>query len=373
MPVTLQESDGTPKVGASPQMTAIYEQIEKIERLRGSSVICYLTSIRHGVPARISHDQIRVLFDHLQGLPKCPVEQLDVFLCSNGGDSVVPWRAISLFREFAEKVAVLVPFRAYSAATLLALGADEIVMHPFGELGPIDPSVSNEFNPRTQDGQLLAISVEDVKAYVNFIKSTVGINHEDELIKAIELLGNKVHPLALGNVERFLSQSRMMARKILKTHMKEDSDDHKIDEIVESMASKLYFHGHPINRVEAKDDLGLKVNKDLSPELETAMWDLYLLFEKDLENQALFNPVADLNRDRLGKRSDDGKLPDECELIYKLSLAVIQSRRRRSAFISERRFAGTWGQGKPPEFEEEILGQGWTHQDRSGNAEEDRK
>jgi hypothetical protein len=47
----------------------------------------------------------------------------------------------------------------------LESGADEIVMHPFAELGPIDPTVSNEFNP-TESGRRLGISVEDVKAYV---------------------------------------------------------------------------------------------------------------------------------------------------------------------------------------------------------------
>lgn len=49
---------------------------------------------------------------------------------------------------------------------------------------------------------------------------TVGVRHEDELIKAVEILAQKVHPLALGNVERFISQSRMIARKILLTHMR---------------------------------------------------------------------------------------------------------------------------------------------------------
>ena len=66
--------------------------------------------------------------------------------------------------------------------------------------------------------------------------------HDDELIKAIEILAQKVHPLALGNVERFISQTRMIARKILKTHMEADADEHRIEEIVENMASKLYFH-----------------------------------------------------------------------------------------------------------------------------------
>ncbi|MBU0734226.1 MAG: hypothetical protein KKG10_08760, partial [Proteobacteria bacterium] len=47
-----------------------------------------------------------------------------------------------MLREFCEKLAVLVPFRAHSAGTTLALGADEIVMGPLGELGPVDPSVA---------------------------------------------------------------------------------------------------------------------------------------------------------------------------------------------------------------------------------------
>ncbi len=121
--------------------------IRKIEELRGSAVICYLTSLRPNVSAQIAEDAVRVFFDHLAALPNRKVEKLDIFLCSNGGSGTVPWRLVSLFREFAKSFSVLIPYRAYSAASLLALGADEIVMHPFAELGPIDPTVANEFNP----------------------------------------------------------------------------------------------------------------------------------------------------------------------------------------------------------------------------------
>ncbi len=82
---------------------------------------------------------VRVMCDHLLRLPARPIEKLDIFLVSNGGSGTVPWRLVSLFREFSRSFSVLIPYRAYSAASLLALGADEIVMHPFGELGPIDP------------------------------------------------------------------------------------------------------------------------------------------------------------------------------------------------------------------------------------------
>jgi len=327
--------------------------IKRIEEIRGASVICFVTSLRQNVPSQIADDAVRVFFDHLLLLPSRPVEKLDIFLCSNGGSGTVPWRLVSLFREFAKSFSVLIPYRAYSAASLLALGADEIVMHPFAELGPIDPTVSNEFNP-TEDntGRRLGISVEDVKAYVNFIKSTVGITHEDELVRTIEILAQKVHPLALGNVERFLSQSRLIARKILRTHMK-DVDDHTIDEIVENMASKLYFHGHPINRQEAKNELRLKVNLDLSPELEAAIWDLYKEYEEEFQNLDIFNPAGDL-----------AAMPSGTPLLqeYELVHAMVESSRLSSRHTTRRRYMLMQiPQVGQQAIREEVLSQGWSH------------
>jgi len=354
--------------------------IKKIEELRGSTVMCFLTSLRQNVPAQIAEDSVRVFFDHLLLVPSRPVAKFDLFLCSNGGSGTVPWRLVSLFREYAKSFNVLIPYRSYSAATLIALGADEIVMHPFAELGPIDPTVSNEFNPTEQPtGRRLGISVEDVKAYVNFIKTTVGITHEDELIKAVEALTEKVHPLALGNVERFLAQSRMIARKILRTHMNE-TEEHTIEEIIENMASKLYFHGHPINRKEAKEDLRLKVNLDLPPALESAMWDLYRDFETEFENQTIFAPAGDLaalaamppaapvqmplpgnpqmqQMVMMAQAAQTAPVEKEYDLVH----AMIESSRLSSKFTTHRRYRMFTGVPAQPVIQEDVLTQGWSH------------
>ncbi len=326
--------------------------IKHIEELRGSNIICFLTSLRPNVPSQISDDAVRIIFDHLLLLPSRPVDKLDIFLCSNGGSGTVPWRLVSLFREFATSFNVLIPYRAYSAASLIALGADEIVMHPFAELGPIDPTVSNEFNPiETTTGRPLGISVEDVTAYINFIKSTVGITHEDELIKAVEILANKVHPLALGNVERFLSQSRMIAKKILRTHMSH-ADEHIINEIIENMASKLYFHGHPINRKEAKDELKLKVKADLPHDLEVEMWELYKTYEVEFKNTDVFNPASDLAHLPTG--------PQPPQVVHNLVHAVIENTRLSSKYITERRYT-KFSQPGQVTIQEDMLSQGWNH------------
>src|SRR5207249_4819743 len=129
--------------------------IESIEAARSSKVITYVTSTRKNFEAPMAMDAIRKVYDHLGEGEK--VDNLDLFLHSNGGDGTVPWRLVTLIRERSKKFSVLVPFRAFSAATLTALGADEIVMHPMGMLGPTDATVTNAFNPRGPGNQPLGI------------------------------------------------------------------------------------------------------------------------------------------------------------------------------------------------------------------------
>jgi hypothetical protein len=129
----------------------------------------------------------------------------------------------------------------------------------------------------------IGISVEDVTAYIALIKEDAGIQHEDELVKAFNRLAKEVHPLALGNVKRSLSQSRMMAQKLLALHMDAANEAHKIDEIVANLTSKSYYHGHPINRREAKDHIGLMTIADPLPKVEKLMWQLYLDYEEEMK------------------------------------------------------------------------------------------
>jgi hypothetical protein len=315
--------------------------IEKIETLRGSKLICYLTSLRPGAIGLMADDAVRELIDHLQRLPQRPVEKLDLLLVSNGGDSVLPWRLVPLFREYSKSFSVLIPFRAYSAATLLALGADEIVMHKFGVMGPIDPTVTNEFNPvETASNRRLGISVEDVKAYISFIKDTVGIKHEEELVRTVEILANKVHPLALGNVERFISQSRMIARKLLNLHTEEE-DQHKLDSVIEALASKLYFHGHPINRVEAKKELGLKVLENVPEEVEAAMWDLFVDFEQEMKFRENFDPINKLIANVQPGAAVFGRYTELARQDEEVTWATVESHRLSSRLDQQIRYIVT--------------------------------
>ena len=57
--------------------------------------------------------------------------------------------------------------------------------------------------------------------------------------------------------------------------------EHEIEGIVTKLTSKLYCHGHPINRDEAKQ-MGLRV-EDGTPEIERAMWALFEEYERDMD------------------------------------------------------------------------------------------
>lgn len=119
------------------------ELIKKIEAKRKSGVIVYFTADRQPFGSRIAEDAVRPLYDQLLSLAerKPPPKSIDLFLYSRGGDVGVPWRISSMIREFCTQYAVLIPYRAQSAATLLCLSADDIVMGKKAELGPIDPTL----------------------------------------------------------------------------------------------------------------------------------------------------------------------------------------------------------------------------------------
>ncbi|MFN0181188.1 MAG: SDH family Clp fold serine proteinase [Gemmatimonadales bacterium] len=74
--------------------------------------------------------------------------RIDLVLYTTGGDIMAAYRLVPLIREYCETFTVIVPFRCQSAGTLVALGADNIIMLPEGQLSPVDPSTNGPYNPR---------------------------------------------------------------------------------------------------------------------------------------------------------------------------------------------------------------------------------
>ncbi|MDP2638677.1 MAG: hypothetical protein Q8P06_00705 [Candidatus Azambacteria bacterium] len=281
--------------------------IQQIEESRKSRVITYLTSDRQGpFNARIAMDVIPLIGKQLQTIGK--TENIDLFLYSAGGDTMAPWRLVSMIREYCDKFSVLVPYKAHSAATMIALGADEIVMSNLSEISPIDPSTANVFNP--QDPQnpqnKLPISVEDVMAYFDLAKNKFGIKNDEELSRIFNKFveaNPQIHPLALGNVNRIHNLIRVLAKRLLKSHKTPIKED-EIDKIVDYFTEKLYSHQYFIGRKEAKEDLGLKTVVDADNILSKAMTDLCDEYNKDLDFGKMWNPENELGANAMQNKKD---------------------------------------------------------------------
>ncbi len=215
------------------------------------------------------------------------------------------WPLINLIREYTNNFSVLVPYNAFSCATSISIGADQIVMGKIGTLGPIDPKVANEFNP-TINNQPVGISVEDIAGFFDLMKIKFGIKKQQFLSKHFEQLSSDIRPLALGNAYRHYIKARDDAKKILGLHMDPIKDKVKIKNIIEILVEKLHFHGHNINRKEAKD-IGLNVVSadaisDSTDNLEDLMWSLYKDYEAELKLKTPY-------KDEAPTSGDTNKLP----------------------------------------------------------------
>ncbi|MFZ0514388.1 MAG: hypothetical protein WAM14_22480, partial [Candidatus Nitrosopolaris sp.] len=112
-------------------------------------------------------DVARYFNDILEDLGK--QENIDLFLYSRGGEINGIYPLVQLIRRHCKNFNVLIHYRAHSTATLLSLGADNIVMGEMGQLSPIDPTTMSLFNPAdpTNPAGRWPISVEDVTAYLS--------------------------------------------------------------------------------------------------------------------------------------------------------------------------------------------------------------
>lgn len=261
--------------------------IERIEEMRSSRVIVYVTGDRTPWGAQIGNDALRPLYDHIRNLDSA--EALDIFIYSRGGDIDVPWRIASGLRTSAPQWNVLIPWRANSAATLLALGADEIVMGPQAELGPIDP-IMNIRRPTDPSGQMVeeSVNVEDVMSYVRFVKERLELSDPQALGDSLGKLTDRLDAITLGNAYRTHSHIREVARRMLASRA-EPAEESTMKSIIETLAEKVYAHGHAIGRQEA-GALGLPV-VDAAPDLDDSMWGLLEEYEELMSTRDPIDPA----------------------------------------------------------------------------------
>jgi len=331
------------------------ELYRELEQLRGHPVITYITSSRNNASGSIAQDATREFVKQLQSFTEKPHE-IDLLINSNGGDGLTSWRIITLLREFLGpegKITCLVPFYAFSAATLIAVGCDEIFLHPLACLGPVDPQMTVQ----GKDG-VEHFAYEDVTAYTTFLEEEAGITDQKEKVSLIDRLVEQIKPSSIGASKRASMQSIVMSEKLLRLHMK---DEQKAKNIAQKLSKNYFAHGHAVSKREAKE-LGLNILES-NERIEKLIWDIYSDIEIEMKMNEPFNPLSEYlnnssNTDLIAPPRNiniPNNIPPElaqqimlsnctitngADINYELKFAIIESNNLSKCFITKGKLFG---------------------------------
>jgi hypothetical protein len=221
----------------------LYERTQKviseIEEKLGERLITYWNSPSGAI---CSNDVIG-LYGILRSMGK--VERLSVFIKSDGGYGQASLRMVNLLRQFAGQLTAIAPLECSSAATMLALGADKILMGPLAHLSAVDTSLTHDLSPIDRDNNRVSVSQDELQRVVRLWQK----ESDKEASNPYEALFTHVHPLVIGAADRSSALSTKLCIEILSYHLQ---DAAKAEQISDTLNSGYPAHSYPIMLQEAQ-------------------------------------------------------------------------------------------------------------------------
>lgn len=239
--------------------------IQNLQEILGAKVITYIASLYHPVPMIMNQD-IPLFEDLLRSTGEAKEGYL--IINSPGGDGNVAEKIIMMCRQrFTKSFKVIVPNFAKSAATMIALGSDKILMGYLAELGPIDPQLGNP----VAGGLIPARSFIDG---LEMIRRNIA--RGDPVQMYLPMLA-QIRPEIIAQCQSAIDGSREFAEKWLREGMLKNDPEHaKQVAAWLSEGIKYKSHGKVIDYNEAHDVLKLNVEKiPQDSELWNNVWELY--------------------------------------------------------------------------------------------------
>lgn len=289
----------------------LFAQLEEGEPER--RLICYLAATS-GI-AGIDHSDAAPLGSVLDAVGDC--DRLDLMLNSPGGVGEVAEKLVEMCRSRCRgEFRVIVPNFAKSAATMIALGADSIVMAADrSELGPTDPQYEIQIGgqPQMVSGQSF------VSAYELAHKEVAEASTKGEPLVGFlqSLASSTMEPAFIEHCRRGIDFSRDIARHFLRDYQfaakaKLEDPTPTEGEIAERArlaaenllsAGARFSHGRLIGPEEARDEIGLNIEiLDRDDPVWQAYWELYVRAEVYMQASAAGERQAAklfLNRDSM--------------------------------------------------------------------------
>lgn len=192
-------------------------------------------------------------FNIIRKEPK--IDKLVMILESGGGLIEDALKIAQLCKKFSNNFSVIVPYYAKSAATLIALYADELILCKAGELGPVDPQVKHPVFDMT-------IPASSIRNALEFIESSV-----DPYIKMT--MADKFDPFIIGACNQAIEEVKIYLKEVPNVKNAENND-----EILEAFTTKYLDHGYPITH-EICEELKLCSITSIDNSLEDLVYNIH--------------------------------------------------------------------------------------------------
>lgn len=223
-----------------PRLFAETQQIiAEIENRLNAPLLCYWNSLG----GSIYRNDVLALYRILEHAGRH--NTLYLFIKSDGGSGKEALRMINLIRSRCNRLVSLIPLQCASAATMMAIGADEIHMGPMAYLNSVDTSLTHDLSPIDRDNDRVSVSLDELNRVVKLWQK----NTEDTGSNPYKSLFDYVHPLVIGAVDRAESLSIKLCEELLSYHI---DDPVHVRNIAETLNSGYPSHGYPILTKEAR-------------------------------------------------------------------------------------------------------------------------
>lgn len=260
------------------QKNQVRTLIKNVEKERGSKVIVYASR------NLLNANEVTNFYQLFAG-NSTQFDKLDLILHSNGGIADDAFKMCRLCRQHTkEKFSVLVPYRAKSAATLLALGADELVMGPASEIGPVDPMIFVTL----QDGSKHLVPAHSIKDGLDFFEGRIKAEPKTALVYS-QLLEN-LDPTVIGAYQRAIESSKQYAETLLSNGLMKGKSAKDIETVAKALAEKYKSHGFVIDRDIARSEYSLNV-VDATESTWENIWQIYNIVDVWMEEDPKIGSV----------------------------------------------------------------------------------
>lgn len=239
--------------------TFIVSKLNELRMIRKTPVMFYNSPI--------DDEAVSIAYECLRHIG--PIPRLDLVLSTPGGVVTTARRFALLLREFTQHLTILVPYQARSAGTLLCLSADELILGPLAELGPIDAHIGSAGPPPSDAPGIL--SAEDIRTFRQMAEDWFGVKREKDRLQVLALVAQRIFPTSLSSFYRSDRLARQAAHELLRYQLPKAEESVR-QQIVNQLVGGYDAHDHVITRREALT-LGLRVYFP-SPREEEVLWDL---------------------------------------------------------------------------------------------------